>query len=189
MTVPLNYRYWKWVDFNDSDRCKGLYRDKFFPVERFWLGSWHDASDLAWRVWQDPDYVEIDEAEALALIPILLGLHQKKAERDALQVQENLRAQQIALEAAKPEEPQPMSVLLTAAIAMHELFLNFKTAGFTEDQSLNFSDEMQSIRLNRIEKDLLLKTYSISSSSESMNIFSHLSLLGSSGNPGPGSSR
>ena len=142
MTVPLNYRYWKWVDFNDSDRCKGLYRDKFVPVERFWLGSWHDASDLAWRVWQDPDYVEIDEAEALALIPILLGLHQKKAERDALQVQENLLAQQIALEAAKPEEPQPMSVLLTAAIAMHELFLNFKTAGFTEDQSLKLVSEI-----------------------------------------------
>ena len=144
MDSTLNYRYWKRVDFSDTDRCKGLYRDKYFaiPLERYWLGSWHNASDITWRVWQDPDYVEIDETEALALMPILLELHQKKAEQDARQVQENLRAQQVSLESAKPEEPMPLSSLLTAAITMHELYLSFKAAGFDEDQSLKLVGEI-----------------------------------------------
>jgi len=144
MNSPLNYRYWKRIDFNDSDRCKGLFRDKYFaiPLEHYWLGSWHNASDSAWRVWQDPDYVEIDETEALALMPILLELHQKNAEQDARQVRENLRVQQVSLESAQSEEPMPLSSLLTAAITMHELFLNFKAAGFTEDQSLKLVSEI-----------------------------------------------
>jgi len=144
MNTPLNYRYWKRIDFNDSERCKGLFRDKYFaiPLEHYWLGSWHNAADLAWRVWQDPDYVEIDETEALSLMPILLELHQKKAEQDARQVRENLRVQQVSLESAQSEEPMPLSSLLTAAITMHELFLNFKAAGFTEDQSLKLVGEI-----------------------------------------------
>ena len=75
-------------------------------------------------------------------MPILLELHQKKAEQDARQVQENLRAQQVSLESAKPEEPMPLSSLLTAAITMHELYLSFKAAGFDEDQSLKLVGEI-----------------------------------------------
>lgn len=141
MDEPLNYRYWKWVDDPDDDnpdRVKGVFREVIFKItlQQFWLGGWRDAFDLMMRAWEDPEFVEIDEAEAEALYPILWEKQKQK----------------VAFEGREPSPPYsfvcegrqetPLGSMVTAAVALHEFYISFTAAGFTEDQAMQLVRDM-----------------------------------------------
>ena len=85
----LNYRYWKWVkdpnNDGDPDECWGIFREVIWKVtlQQAWLGGWRDAYHFQFRAWEDPEFVEIDEAEANSLIAILLPRQQQRVAQEA----------------------------------------------------------------------------------------------------------
>ena len=87
----LNYRYWKWVrDSNndgDLDECYGVFREVIWEVtlQQAWLGGWREAYHFQFRAWEDPEFVEIDEAEAKLLIAVLLPKQQQRAALEAVE--------------------------------------------------------------------------------------------------------
>jgi hypothetical protein len=138
---PFTYRYWKRIYEpidNGPEKCLGIFREVIgkLPLEQAWRGGWRDATDLMWRAWQDPEFVEIDEIEAKTHIPELWALQEQQESLAACQVPVQEQASQI--------EPvkQPIGVLLTAAIAMNELFTSFIAGGFTEEQALRLLTEI-----------------------------------------------
>ena len=85
----LNYRYWKWVpnsNNDDPDKCWGVFREVIWEVtlQQAWLGDWRDAFYFQFRAWEDPDFVEIDEAEANSLIAVLLPKQQQRVAKEAI---------------------------------------------------------------------------------------------------------
>ena len=86
----LNYRYWKWVanpnNDGDPDECWGVFREVIWKVtlQQAWLGGWRDAYHFQFRAWEDPEFVEIDEAEAKLLIAILLPKQQQRVAQEAI---------------------------------------------------------------------------------------------------------
>ena len=84
----LNYRYWKWVPNpnNDGpDKCWGVFREVIWEVtlQQAWLDGWRDAFCFQFRAWEDPDFVEIAEAEANSLIAVLLPKQQQRVAQEA----------------------------------------------------------------------------------------------------------
>ena len=86
----FNYRYWKWVadpnNDGDPDECWGVFREVIWKVtlQQAWLGGWRDAYHFQFRAWEDPEFVEIDEAEAKLLIAILLPKQQQRVAQEAI---------------------------------------------------------------------------------------------------------
>ena len=86
----FNYRYWKWVadpnNDGDPDECWGVFREVIWKVtlQQAWLGGWRDAYHFQFRAWEDPEFVEIDEAEANSLIAILLPKQQQRVAQEAI---------------------------------------------------------------------------------------------------------
>lgn len=99
-------------------------------LQQAWLGGWRDAYHFQFRAWEDPEFVEIDETEANSLIAILLPKQQQRA---ALEAIEDAEVSKIVKESP---DFHPLGTLHTAAIAMHELYVSFVAAGFTEDQAM-----------------------------------------------------
>jgi len=132
----LNYRYWKWVadpnNDGDPDECWGVFREVIWEVtlQQAWLGGWRDAYHFQFRAWEDPEFVEIDEAEANSLIAILLPKQQQRAALEAIE------AAKVPMIVKESPDFHPLGTLHTAAIAMHELYVSFVAAGFTENQAM-----------------------------------------------------
>jgi hypothetical protein len=88
----LNYRYWKWVvdpnNDGDPDECWGVFREVIWEVtlQQAWLGGWRDAYHFQFRAWEDPEFVEIDETEANALIAVLLPKQQQRVAQEAITI-------------------------------------------------------------------------------------------------------
>ena len=140
MDKPLRYRYWKWINSSEGkqkDEVKGVFREPLGKnaLTQFWLGDWRSATEYILRPWDDPDFVQIEEPEANELIPILLKAQELDASRGVTEpVFEPM--------SATDQNAHPLSSMTTVAIAMHELYLSFKSAGFDEDQSLKLVGEI-----------------------------------------------
>ena len=67
-------RYWKWLGADDEIR--GVFRLKEHMFQKFANGTWQQ-SDYWERASQDPDFPEINEAEAIQLIDALTRLRDK----------------------------------------------------------------------------------------------------------------
>ena len=98
-------------------------------LEQFWLGDWLKATDYALRIWDDPEFVKIEESEAMQLIQSLLKVQEVAASKGAIEPE-------FVPMSAGEIYTNPVSSLTTMAVAMHELFLSFKAAGFNEHQAL-----------------------------------------------------
>lgn len=141
MIEPFTYRYWKRIYIpgeNGPEKCISIFREVIgkIPLEQAWRGGWRDATDLMWQAWQDPDFVEIDETEAKSLIPELWALQEQQESLAVCQV--SVQEQASLIDSVK----QPIGVLLTAAIALNELFTSFIAGGFTEEQALRLLAEI-----------------------------------------------
>ena len=140
MDKPLRFRYWKWIDNSEgkqSNEVKGIFREPLGKnaLTQFWLGEWRSATEYVLRMWDDPNFVQIEESEANELIPKLLKAQELGASQGITEpVFEPMSTGE--------QQDQPLSSMTTAAIAMHELYLSFKAAGFDEDQSLKLVAEI-----------------------------------------------
>ena len=140
MDKPLRYRYWKWIyssEGKQSNEIKGVFREPLGKnaLTQFWLGEWRSATEYVLRTWDDPNFVRIEESEANELIPTLL-----KAQK--LGASQGITEPVFEPMSSDDQKDQPLSSMTTAAIAMHELYLSFKAAGFDEDQSLKLVAEI-----------------------------------------------
>ena len=99
-------------------------------LQQAWLGGWRDAYHFQFRAWEDPEFVEIDEAEANSLIAVLLPKQRQRVEHEAI------HAVDIPKVVEESPDFHPLGTLHTAAIAMHELYVSFVAAGFTENQAM-----------------------------------------------------
>jgi len=134
MQKPSTYRYWKFVRDSEGEQgeeIKAIFREAVGrnALEQFWLGDWRKATEYALRIWDDPEFVKIEEFEAIRLIPTLLKVQEVAASQGAIEPE-------FVPMSAGEIYTNPLSSLTTMAVAMHELFLSFKAAGFNEDQAL-----------------------------------------------------
>ena len=52
-------------------------------LQQAWLGGWRDAYHFQFRAWEDPEFVEIAEAEANSLIASLLPRQEQRVAQEA----------------------------------------------------------------------------------------------------------
>ncbi len=147
MVKKARYRYWSYC-FGT-----GLYRHLYrgvnhtFAIDRWAEGEWTPDPDRYWRV-----ILEFDEVHPRLANRILDGLKsgdylpckcgENSSCRQTLNRNSDKKIENHEEKTEMPiilneiEHPHEFTTLRTSAVAMHELFLAFLSAGFTEDQSL-----------------------------------------------------
>lgn len=133
-----------WVRYASDGKVAQLYRLSHTPAffERWNKDMWVDAIDSYERITQDAACDEISAERAQRVINEFaerqLANDNSKSETIGHQksFKDNLTDPATLLEIGTDSILVGFSALATSAIAMHEVFLGFVSAGFTEDQAL-----------------------------------------------------
>lgn len=142
MTQNSENRFW--VRYASDGKVAQLYRSSYTSAffERWDKEMWVDAIDRYERITQDAACDEISAERAQRVIAEFaerqLANDNSKSETIGQQksFRDNLTNPATPLEIGSDSTLVGFSALATSAIAMHEVFLGFVAAGFTEDQAL-----------------------------------------------------
>jgi hypothetical protein len=145
------YRYYKRCETAESVPWVVWRSPGRLPIFERWTGEeWVDDPDLFYKLQNEVDYWDATEEEALAALPVI---NARMRARAAELVQEaHMKEEQVRIERQKELEElalkrsegidlealerSPFPALHQAAIVMHEMFLTFSVAGFTDDQAV-----------------------------------------------------
>ena len=111
-----------WVRYSADGSVAQLYKLSYsgYFFQRWNKGEWVDASDRYERITQDAACDEVSAERANQI-------------KDTFA---EVQAAAIVADTVPDTVTDGFSALATSAIAMHEVFLEFVSAGFTEDQAL-----------------------------------------------------
>ncbi len=133
-----------WVRYNSEGKIAALYRLSFTGsfFQRWDKDMWVDASDRYERITQD---AACDEISAERAQDVLSEFAERQSANNSYKFdaigrqassKENHNNSATPLKLGTDSITDGFSALATSAIAMHEVFLGFVSAGFTEDQAL-----------------------------------------------------
>lgn len=136
----VQYRYYKRSDDRDGE-ARMILREPLkngFELQCWRIDRWESASDFWWQTRQECDYWDIPEDEALGELESLgrrqIAATARREREDAMAREKILRERQHAWDSRAGGDS--WTALGVSAIALHELFMTFVEAGFTEDQAL-----------------------------------------------------
>ena len=133
-----------WVRYASDGKVAQLYRSSHTPAffERWNKDMWVDAIDRYERITQDAACDEISAERAQRVInefaehQLAIDNHKSGTIGHQATSKDNLTDSATPLNVGTDTITDGFSALATSAIAMHEVFLGFMSAGFTEDQAL-----------------------------------------------------
>jgi hypothetical protein len=133
-----------WVRYASDGKVIQLYRSSYTSAffERWDKDMWVDAIDRYERITQDAACDEISAERAQRVINEFaerqLANDKSKSETIGHRAtsKDNVTDSATPLKIGTDSLTDGFSALATSAIAMHEVFLGFMSAGFTEDQAL-----------------------------------------------------
>lgn len=111
-----------WVRYKTDGSVAQLYKFSYsgYFFQRWNKSEWVDARDRYERITQDAACDEVSVERAHQIIDTFVEIQATATVPDTI----------------TNTVPDGFSALATSAIAMHEVFLGFVSAGFTEDQAL-----------------------------------------------------